>query len=80
MNETANSKLRHVGLKDIENVSYLNNVFQLFSNLIPNIIEEDIQVKNTLSLHMNNLITELWRGSEEYFVAWDLIKLFKLNY
>ncbi|CAI2375462.1 unnamed protein product [Moneuplotes crassus] len=75
------SNERHSGLKDVEDTSNLNSVFHLFVNLLPNLTKQEISLtKDALCVHLNNLINQMWVGSEEHCVAWDLIKLFKLHY
>ena len=80
--------MRHVGLKNVEDTEYLNTVIQLLSNIIPfsyfflhsKISKPKITPKAYLSIHMNNILQELWYGTSPYFIGWDLLKLFKLHY
>ena len=65
----------------------LNVVVQLLSNIVPfsyyfllRISHKALYSNCYLSIHMNNIINDLWYGTEEYYIPWDIIKLFKLHY
>ena len=85
--QTEKSAFRHVGIRDSENMQYLNVVLQLMVNVIPfsyyflHLIPNKIIDKNChLAIHMNNFVHQMWHGEETIYTPWDLLNIFQLNY
>ena len=74
-------------IKNVDDMQALNVVLQLLSNIVPfsyyfllRLSHKAIKSNWHLSIHINNILNELWFGTEDYWIPWDLIKLFKLHY